>query len=63
MVGWHHRLNAHFEFEQSLGDNEGQESLACCSSKGMQRVRHNLATKQQKEKKMLVSETIWHNLC
>ena len=24
MVGWHHRLNRH-EFEQTLGDNEGQE--------------------------------------
>ena len=27
MVGWHHQLNAH-EFEQTLGDNEGQGSLA-----------------------------------
>ena len=30
MVGWHHKLNGH-EFEQTLGDREGQESLACCS--------------------------------
>ena len=30
MVGWHHRLNGH-EFEQTPGDSEGQESLACCS--------------------------------
>ena len=30
MVGWHHRLNGH-EFEQALGDDEGQGSLACCS--------------------------------
>ena len=29
MVGWHHRLSGH-EFEQILGDNEGQGSLACC---------------------------------
>ena len=28
MVGWHHRLNGH-EFEQVLGDSEGQGSLAC----------------------------------
>ena len=28
MVGWHHQLNEH-EFEQALGDSEGQESLAC----------------------------------
>ena len=33
MVGWHHRLNGH-EFEQALGDGEGQGSLACCSSWG-----------------------------
>ena len=33
MVGWHHRLNGH-EFEQSLGDGEGQGSLACCSPWG-----------------------------
>ena len=26
MVGWHHRLNGH-EFEQTLGDSEGQGSL------------------------------------
>ena len=30
MVGWHHRLNGH-EFEQALGDGEGQGGLACCS--------------------------------
>ena len=30
MVGWHHRLNGH-EFEQALGDGEGQGSLVCCS--------------------------------
>ena len=33
MVGWHHRLNAH-EFEQALGDGEGQGSLVCCSPWG-----------------------------
>ena len=33
MVGWHRRLNGH-EFEQALGDDEGQESLACCSPWG-----------------------------
>ena len=30
MAGWHHQLNGH-EFEQTLGDSEGQGSLACCS--------------------------------
>ena len=33
MVGWHHRLNEH-DFEQTLGDSEGQGSLACCSPWG-----------------------------
>ena len=33
MVGWHHRLNAP-EFEQTLRDVEGLESLVCCSSWG-----------------------------
>ena len=33
MVGWHHRLNGH-EFEQTLGDSEGQGSLVCCSPLG-----------------------------
>ena len=30
MFGWHHQLNGH-EFEQTLGDSEGQGSLTCCS--------------------------------
>ena len=34
MVGWHHWLNGH-EFEQNLGDNEGQGNLACCSPLGL----------------------------
>ena len=33
MVGWHPRLNGH-EFEQALGDDERQGSLACCSPGG-----------------------------
>ena len=37
MVGWmdeiDHWLNAH-EFEQTPGDGEGEESLACCSPWG-----------------------------
>ena len=32
MVEWHHPLNG-YEFEQALGDSEGQ-SLACCSPWG-----------------------------
>ena len=33
MVGWHHWLDGH-EFEQLLGNSEGQGSLACCSPWG-----------------------------
>ena len=33
MVGWHHRRSGP-EFEQALGDGEGQGSLASCSSWG-----------------------------
>ena len=33
-VGWHHWLNGH-EFEQTLGDGEGQGNLACCSPWGL----------------------------
>ena len=28
MVGWHYSLNGH-EFEQTMGDSEGQGSLLC----------------------------------
>jgi len=28
MVEWHHQLKGH-EFEQTLGDGEGQGSVAC----------------------------------
>ena len=45
MVGWHHQLNGH-EFEQTLGDTEGQGSLACYSH-GVGSVGHDLATEQQ----------------
>ena len=33
MVGWHHQLDGH-EFEQALGDGDGQGSLAFCSPCG-----------------------------
>ena len=47
MVGCHHWLNGH-EFEQTLGNSEGQGSLACCSPWGC-RVRHNLLIEQQRQ--------------
>ena len=33
MAGWHYRLNG-LEFEQTPGNGEGQESLACSSPWG-----------------------------
>ena len=33
MAGWHHQLKGH-EFEQALGDGEGQGSLTSCSPWG-----------------------------
>ena len=33
MIGWYHQLNGH-EFEQGLGVDDRQGSLACCSSWG-----------------------------
>ena len=39
MGGWHHQLNRH-ESEQTLGDSEGQGSLACCRPKK----EHNLVS-------------------
>ena len=36
MVGCHHRLNGH-EFEQAVGDGEGQGSLACCRPWGREK--------------------------
>ena len=33
MLGWHHWFNGR-EFEQTLGDSEGERTLACCSPWG-----------------------------
>ena len=49
MVGWHHGLHGH-EFEQVLGDGEGQGSLACCSPCG----RKESDTTEQQQQKYLI---------
>ena len=33
MVGWHHWLDER-DFEQTLGDSDGQGRLVCCSPRG-----------------------------
>ena len=52
MVGWHHRLNGH-EFEQTLGDNQGQGSLAYCSQWGY---KESDSTQQLNNNNNLVSK-------
>ena len=42
IAGWHHQLNGH-EFEQALGDGDGQGGLACYSPWGC-RVGHTEET-------------------
>ena len=47
MVGWHHLFNGHeFEFEQTLGDSEGQGTW-CATVHGVEGVGHDLLTEQQ----------------
>ena len=51
MVGWPHWLSG-CEFEQTLGDNEGQGSLACCSPWGHK--ESDMARWQNSNKLMLL---------
>ena len=51
MVGWHHQLSGH-EFEQILGDSEGQGSLVCCSPWG----RKESAVIEQLNKKSILKK-------
>ena len=37
MIGWHHQFNGH-EFNQALGDGEGQGSLACSNPWGRKKL-------------------------
>ena len=55
MVGWSHCLNGH-EFEQSLGDGEGQGSLVCCSPWGC---KESDRTEQLNNKKKPVLVLPW----
>ena len=46
MGGWYHWFSGH-EFEQTLGDTEGQGSLGVLQSMGSQIVGYNLLTELQ----------------
>ena len=53
MVGWHHQLNG-YEFKQTLGDSEGQGSLACCSPWGL---KESDTTEQLNSNKKMLKES------
>ena len=46
MVGWHHQLNGH-GFEQTPGDSEGQESLACWVTKSQTQLSDWATTREK----------------
>ena len=54
MVGWHHQLDEH-EFEQALGDGDGQGSLACCGSWGCEESDMNECWTELNWKKLKLS--------
>ena len=45
MIGWHHQLNGH-EFEQTLGDGEGQVKTGLAAVHGITK-SETLTTEQQ----------------
>ena len=55
MVGWHHQLNGH-EFEQPLGDSEGQGSLACCSPWDLKEMDMSLSNLWE----IVKDREVWH---
>ena len=63
MVGWHHQLNGN-EFKQTLGDGEGQRSLACCSSWGCKELdtteRLNNSNLLRKFREIMMNREAWH---
>ena len=56
MFGWHHRLNGH-EFEEGLGDGEGQGSPSCCSPQG-RKDRTWLSERQQQQQLLTLHLTL-----
>ena len=61
MVGWHHRLHGH-EFEQTLGDSEGQGSLACCSSWGHKKSNTTWWVNNEQQHIIIPSESFTNHL-
>ena len=57
MVGWHHWPNGH-EFEQALGDGDGQGSLVCFSPSG----HKELDTTEQLDNNNVFSSSEWNTM-
>ena len=57
MVGWHHRLNGH-EFEQTLGNSEGQGRPVCSSPWGCKEL-DTAEQRQQTDLALEVSVSLW----
>ena len=58
MVEWQHWLNGD-EFEQTLGDSEGQLNLACCSPLGCKELDRTEELKKKKRIKLNIARTRW----
>ena len=56
MVGWHHQLNGH-DFEQTMGDSEGQGKPGVLQSMGLQRVGHDRVNNNTPSKAYLTTST------
>ena len=54
MVGWHHQFDG-CEFEQTLGDGEGQGSLVCCSQWGHQELDRTEQLNNKKSGSVFIS--------
>ena len=61
MIRWSHCLNGH-EFEQTLGDSEGQGSLACCSPCGCKELdtTEQLNDNQKNDYNLLKAQIMLH---
>ena len=59
MVRQHHQLNGH-EFEQTPGDNGGQESLACCSLWGLKESDTTEQLNKDNNQEIVEERGTWH---
>ena len=61
MVRLHYQLNGH-EFEQAVGDGEGQGNLTCCSHKQSdttEQLNNNSTCNGGSEKRKIISLECW----